>query len=107
MVWASSSASLPVYGFHLLICLVAGWLFRLNRLKMYVAANISNPLMAPLLILTELQAGALARRGELTPLTLDAVRQIDPWSFGARSPARQRDRRCGPGPERSAARPGS
>ena len=42
---------LPFYGFHLLMCLAAGWLLRLNRLKLYVAANISNPLMAPLLIL--------------------------------------------------------
>ncbi len=75
--------SLPFYGFHLLMCLAAGALFRLNRLKVYLAANISNPFMAPLLILSELQAGALARRGELHALTLDAVRQIDPWSFGA------------------------
>ena len=75
---------LPFYGFHLLICVAAASsLLRLNRLKMYVAANISNPLMAPLLILSELQAGALVRRGELHSLTLDAVRHIDPWSFGA------------------------
>src|SRR3954453_10511796 len=74
--------SLPLYGFHLAICLAAGWLLRLNRLKLYMAANISNPLMAPMLILAELQTGALARRGELTPLTLEAVKQIDPWTFG-------------------------
>ncbi len=61
--------ALPVYGLHLLLCLAAGWLLRLNRLKLYVAANISNPLMAPLLILSEIQAGALARRGELQALT--------------------------------------
>jgi uncharacterized protein (DUF2062 family)/SAM-dependent methyltransferase len=74
--------SLPFFGFHLVMCLAAGWLLRLNRLKLYMAANISNPLMAPLLIFTEVQAGALARRGQLMPLTLDAVRQIDPWTFG-------------------------
>src|SRR5215510_11146033 len=70
--------SLPFFGFHLVMCLAAGWLLRLNRLKLYMAANISNPLMAPLLIFTEVQAGALARRGELMPLTLDAVKRIDP-----------------------------
>jgi uncharacterized protein (DUF2062 family)/2-polyprenyl-3-methyl-5-hydroxy-6-metoxy-1,4-benzoquinol methylase len=75
--------SLPFYGLHLLICVAAGALLRLNRLKVYVAANISNPFMAPLLILCEVQTGALARRGELRSLTLDAVRQLDPWSFGA------------------------
>lgn len=75
--------ALPFYGFHLLICLVAGSVFRLNRLRLYLAANISNPLMAPFLILSELQVGALVRRGELRSLTLEAVKRIDPWSFGA------------------------
>jgi SAM-dependent methyltransferase len=50
---------------------------------LYLAANISNPLMAPFLILAELQTGSLVRRGELRPLTLEAVKQIDPWSLGA------------------------
>ena len=53
--------ALPVYGLHLVLCLTVGSLLRLNRLKLYVAANISNPLMAPLLIMSEIQAGALAR----------------------------------------------
>jgi uncharacterized protein (DUF2062 family) len=75
--------SLPLYGFHLVICLAAGTLLRLNRVKLYLAANISNPFMAPLLILSEIQAGSLARRGELRPLTVSAVRAIDPWSVGA------------------------
>ena len=83
--------ALPVYGLHLILCLAAGSLLRLNRLKLYVAANISNPLMAPLLILSEIQAGALARRGELQSLTLSAVRAIDPWTFGGDLIARQRD----------------
>src|SRR3954468_4529076 len=74
--------ALPVYGLHLILCLAAGSLLRLNRLKLYVAANISNPLMAPLLILSEIQAGALVRRGEIQSLTLTAVKQIDPWTFG-------------------------
>jgi uncharacterized protein (DUF2062 family)/trans-aconitate methyltransferase len=73
----------PFYGFHLLLCLAIGWCLGLNRLKMYLAANISNPFVAPFLILTELQTGAWLRRGELHSLTLDAVRNTDPWSFGA------------------------
>ena len=73
----------PLYGFHLLLCLVVGWCLGLNRLKMYLAANISNPFMAPLLILTELQTGAWFRRDQLHALTFDAVRNVDPWSFGA------------------------
>jgi uncharacterized protein (DUF2062 family)/trans-aconitate methyltransferase len=73
----------PVYGFHLLLCLVVGWCLGLNRLKMYLAANISNPFMAPLLILTELQTGAWFRRDQLHGFTLDTVRNVDPWSLGA------------------------
>ncbi len=73
----------PFFGFHLLLCWAVGWCLRLNRLKMYLAANISNPFVAPLIVLAELQTGALARRGQLHALTLDAARTIDPWSFGA------------------------
>ena len=74
---------LPVYGLHFALCWVAGRLFALNRLKMYVAANISNPLFAPAILLAELQAGAWLRRGELHALTLRTVRTTDPWTFGA------------------------
>jgi SAM-dependent methyltransferase len=63
--------------------IVIGWLFRLNRLKMYVAANISNPLFAPFLILAEVQSGAWVRRGDLHELSLDYIRSTDPWLFGA------------------------
>jgi uncharacterized protein (DUF2062 family) len=73
----------PLYGFHLLICWVAGWCLRLNRLKMYLAANISNPFVAPVLLFAELQTGAWLRRGDPHALTLEAVRSIDPRSFGA------------------------
>ena len=73
----------PLYGLHLLICWALGWCLRLNRLKMYLAANISNPFMAPFLLFAQVQAGAWLRRGEFHALTLEAVRHIDPWSFGA------------------------
>lgn len=73
---------LPFYGFHLLLVAGAGHLFGLNRLKMYAAANISNPLMAPFLIFAEIQAGAWLRRRDFHDLSLDAVRATDPWIFG-------------------------
>jgi uncharacterized protein (DUF2062 family) len=73
---------LPFYGFHLLLVAVLGWLLRLNRLRMYVAANISNPLFAPALIFAEVQTGALLRRGEFHRVTLDAIRHTDPWIYG-------------------------
>ena len=73
----------PLYGLHLVLVLAAGSVLRLNRLKMYIAANISNPLLAPLLVLTEVQAGAWLRRRQFHELSLEAVRTTDPWTFGS------------------------
>jgi uncharacterized protein (DUF2062 family) len=64
---------LPLYGLHLPICLAAATLFRLNRLKTYLAANISNPFVAPWLLLAEVQAGAFIRRGAFHELTLGTL----------------------------------
>jgi uncharacterized protein (DUF2062 family) len=65
---------LPFYGLHLMLCVAVGTLFRLNRLKMYLAANISNPLVAPWLLLAEVQVGAFIRRGSFHELTLQSVK---------------------------------
>jgi uncharacterized protein (DUF2062 family) len=72
----------PVYGFHLLLVWLVGWLLRLNRLKMYVAANISNPLFSPVLLFTELQVGAWARRQDFHDLSLAAIRTTNVWTYG-------------------------
>jgi uncharacterized protein (DUF2062 family)/2-polyprenyl-3-methyl-5-hydroxy-6-metoxy-1,4-benzoquinol methylase len=74
---------MPFYGFHLLLCWVVGRLLRLNRLKVYLAANVSNPVVAPLLVFVELQAGAWIRTGSFLALTLETARTITPWQFGA------------------------
>jgi uncharacterized protein (DUF2062 family)/2-polyprenyl-3-methyl-5-hydroxy-6-metoxy-1,4-benzoquinol methylase len=74
---------LPFYGFHLLLCWIVGRLLRLNRLKVYLAANVSNPIVAPLLVFVELQTGAWLRTGEFLALTLETARTITPWQFGA------------------------
>ena len=73
---------LPIYGAHLLLVIAVGRVLRLNRLRMYVAANISNPLFAPALILAEVQTGAWVRRRELHDVTLDAIRATEPWVYG-------------------------
>lgn len=72
---------LPIYGFHLLLSIAAAKALGLNRLKVYLAANISNPFMAPILLLAELQTGALLRQGSLHALTLHDVRSVDPWLY--------------------------
>lgn len=73
---------LPFYGFHLLLCWGLGTLFGLNRLKVYLAAHISNPFAAPFLLLAEVQAGALLRGGAPRALTIETLRTLDPWVFG-------------------------
>ena len=73
----------PFYGFHLPISWVCGRLLGLNRLKVYLAANISNPFVAPVLLLAEIQTGAWLRTGSFMPLTLQTVRSVSPWQFGA------------------------
>jgi uncharacterized protein (DUF2062 family) len=65
----------PFIGFHLALALGLGWLFRLNRFKVYLAANISNPLVAPFLYAFEIQIGTWLRTGRfLSPARLDEVR---------------------------------
>jgi uncharacterized protein (DUF2062 family) len=53
----------PLYGLHLTLAVLLGTLFGLNRVKVYFAAHISNPFVAPLLYATEIQTGAWLRRG--------------------------------------------
>jgi len=72
----------PFYGLHLLICWVFGWIFGLNRLKLYLAANISNPLVAPFLLFAELQCGSFLRRGTVHAFTLEAVRSTGVVTIG-------------------------
>jgi uncharacterized protein (DUF2062 family) len=72
----------PFYGFHLLLCWVTGWALRLNRLKLYLASNISNPLFSPFLLFAELQTGAWIRRQDLHDLTIAAIKSTSPWTFG-------------------------
>jgi uncharacterized protein (DUF2062 family)/SAM-dependent methyltransferase len=72
----------PFYGFHLLLVWSVGWLLHLNRLKMYLAANISNPLLSPLLVLSELQTGAWVRRQDFHQLSLSEIRTTNVWVYG-------------------------
>src|SRR4051794_22674887 len=62
---------LPLYGLHLALCWLVGWGLKLNRLKLYLAAHVSNPLFAPTLVFVEIQIGAWLRRGAMHELTLD------------------------------------
>ena len=50
----------PLYGLHLALCVVLARVFGLNRVKTYLAAHISTPVLMPFLIFLELQTGRLA-----------------------------------------------
>jgi uncharacterized protein (DUF2062 family) len=47
----------PLFGLHIVVCLALAWLFRLNKLVVYGAANLSMPPMVPLLGFTSVQLG--------------------------------------------------
>jgi uncharacterized protein (DUF2062 family) len=72
----------PFYGFHILLCWIVGRLLRLNRLNVYLAANVSNPIVAPLLVFAELQTGTWLRTGSFLALTLESVRSTTAWQIG-------------------------
>src|ERR1700733_5521050 len=73
---------LPVYGFHFLMCWLLGLALRVNRLKVYLAANISNPLVAPWLVLAEIEAGAWLRGGAVHTVGPHAITNAGAARFG-------------------------
>jgi len=72
----------PFWGFHFVLCWLAGALFRLNRIKVYLAANVVNPLILPPLLYAEVQAGSLVRRGHLLDLSTSLLESGSVWRFG-------------------------
>ena len=62
---------LPLYGLHLGICIAVAWALRLNKATVYLAANISNPLLAPLLVAAGIAIGEWIRFGQWRPIDLD------------------------------------
>lgn len=54
---------LPLYGLHFALCALACLPFGLDFVLAYLAANISNPLVAPLLIAVEVELGSKVLTG--------------------------------------------
>ncbi len=73
----------PFWGVHFGLCWLAGVAFRLNRLKMYLAANVINPLIVPPLFYAEVQTGSFVRRGHFLTLAWDMLTPDRIWEFGA------------------------
>lgn len=64
----------PLYGLHLPLCLLVCMPFRLDAVVAYLAANISNPLLAPFLLIAEVELGSLLLHGAPVAFDLAAAR---------------------------------
>lgn len=73
----------PFYGLHLALSYLLASIFRVSRLTTYLASNLANPLVAPALVFAEIETGSVVRHGAVHPLTLAALRDASPWTFGA------------------------
>lgn len=67
----------PFYGFHLWICIALSFILKLNKVTVYLAANISNPLMSPFLIFASLQIGNFLLYKNWLPLKLKDLKGMD------------------------------
>jgi len=56
----------PVFGLHLPLCLAGAYLLRLDGVVAYAAANVSNPLLAPVILVAELKLGSWLTAGSTT-----------------------------------------
>jgi len=64
----------PLYGLHLPLCLAVCLPLRLDVLLAYAAANISNPLLAPLIVWIEVQLGSLMLDGTVLSVRLSQLK---------------------------------
>lgn len=65
----------PLYGLHLLLCLLVCLPLRLDVVAAYVAANISNPLVAPFLLFLEAEVGAWVLTGRAPSFSWSLLQQ--------------------------------
>lgn len=72
---------IPLFGLHLPLCLALCLPLRLDAPVAYLAANISNPLVAPWLVLLEVQVGAWLLTGHAAPFDIDAAREVGMGGF--------------------------
>jgi len=71
----------PLYGLHLVLVLAVCLPLRLDAVLSYLAANVSNPLVAPFLIATELEAGAYVTTGHFVAFDLERARAMGAAGF--------------------------
>lgn len=67
---------LPLYGLHLPLCLGLSVWLGLDGLVAYAAANISNPLLAPFIVMLEIEVGSLLFTGQPVAWDLAQVKAV-------------------------------
>ncbi len=67
--------SQPVYGLHFPLCAAVCLPFKLDLVAAYLAANVSNPLMAPFLVVLEVNVGSYLLTGQLAPFDVARARE--------------------------------
>ncbi len=72
---------LPVYGLHFFLCLLWCLPLGLDFVATYVAANISNPFVAPFLVTLEVEVGSLVITGHHAAFTLARAKQTGIFGF--------------------------
>lgn len=71
----------PLYGLHFVLVLAVCLPLRLDAVLSYLAANISNPLVAPFLIVAEVEVGSYLTTGELVAFDVERARQSGAAGF--------------------------
>ena len=63
----------PLWGLHFALCVLLATAFRLNRVLVYAAANIGNPLTAAPILFAELQIGHRVLQGSWLPIAFENI----------------------------------
>jgi uncharacterized protein (DUF2062 family) len=72
-VWIGVS---PLWGLHTILAVALSVLFRLNTPAVLLGTMISNPWLAPLIILVSLEVGVFLTRNDATLLSLEQIRRF-------------------------------
>jgi len=64
----------PFYGGHVIAALVCAMVFRLNKLAIWLATNVSFPIISPFFAFISCQLGHLILEGSFLPIGLTALR---------------------------------
>jgi len=66
----------PFYGFHVVAALACAMLFRLNKLAIWLATNVSFPILSPFFAFVSCQLGHLVLKGSFMEIGLGALREM-------------------------------